>query len=99
MFHPTFAVLVVFEVKSDFIEAFRVRVRQQAEDSLELESDCFQFDVLGDPHSPSVVVLYETYQDRSAFDAHLQTEHFRRFNEETSNWVLRKDVRHLSILS
>jgi len=34
------------------------------------------------------VLLHEIYSDKAAFDAHLQTEHFRVFNSASESWCL-----------
>ena len=59
----------------------------------EKERGCRRFDVLEPAGEPDRVVLYEIYDDRAAFDAHLQSEHFRRFNAE-SNALVAQEVDH-----
>ena len=88
-----FVVIVEFEIKPEFIEAFRERVRRQAGDSLTFEADCHVFDVCLDPENAGKVLLYEVYSDRSAFDAHLATAHFVDFDAEVGSWIIDKTVR------
>ena len=38
------------------------------------------------------VFLYEIYDDRAAFDAHLASPHFRAFDAEVGPWVQDKQV-------
>jgi quinol monooxygenase YgiN len=33
------------------------------------------------------VLLYEVYTDKTAFDAHLASAHFRDFNDAVQEWV------------
>ena len=87
-----FVVLVKFRVADDFIEAFRPLVVAQAANSLEREEACQRFDVAFDPGDPNACLLYELYDDRAAFDAHLETDHFKQFDAEVSAGVLSKDV-------
>ena len=77
-----FVVTVVFEIERDEADAFLVRVRQQAHDSLEKEPGCRRFDVCTDPKHSGRILLYEIYDDAEAFAAHLDTEHFRAFDRE-----------------
>jgi quinol monooxygenase YgiN len=98
MNHPTFAIVVTFQIKPECIELFLTRVQQQASDSLRLEEDCHQFEVLTDEANPAIVVLYETYTDANAFDVHRATSHFADFNETVTPWVASKDVRRLKLL-
>jgi quinol monooxygenase YgiN len=41
------------------------------------------------------VFLYEVYDDRAAFDAHLATAHFKRFDAAVAPMVASKAVRIL----
>ena len=44
-----YVVLVEFTLNPEYAQAFRQRVRQQAQDSLREESECHVFDVCIDP--------------------------------------------------
>ncbi len=86
------AVLVEFTVKEAYAIRFVERVRQQAKDSLTKERDCHQFDVCIDSDDSLHVMLYEIYSDQAAFMAHLESRHFKEFNEETISWIDEKRV-------
>ncbi len=90
-----YVVIVEFTVKADFIAKFHERVRQQARDSLERESECHVFDVCIDPERAERVLLYEVYSDAAAFDAHLATAHFIDFDATVREWVSSKQVTRL----
>lgn len=49
--------------------------------SLQNEPGCRQFDVLTMEDAPEAVVLYEVYDSKAAFDAHLATPHYAVFAE------------------
>ncbi len=51
----------------------------QAANSLANEDACHQFDICVDPDDPAKVMLYEVYDDKTSFDAHLATGHFKDF--------------------
>jgi quinol monooxygenase YgiN len=57
---------------------------------------CQQFEVHVRVHSPPTVVLYEIYNDRAAFEAHLQTPHFFRWRDAGQDSVTdrRISLRH-----
>ena len=46
------------------------------------EPGCRHFDVLVDPDDRTRVMLYEIYDDQSAFEAHQQTPHFKKYMAE-----------------
>ncbi|QDT69368.1 Autoinducer 2-degrading protein LsrG [Planctomycetes bacterium MalM25] len=87
-----YVVLVKFRLAPDFVDAFRPLVLAQAVNSLEREEGCRRFDVAFDPDEPTACLLYELYDDRAAFDTHLKTGHFKRFDADVSAGVLSKDI-------
>jgi len=87
-----YVITVEFAVKSGCEESFIARVKKQAEDSLNLETACRYFDVCLPEDNRSSVFLYEIYDDKTAFEQHLNTQHFLNFAEETADWVESKDV-------
>ena len=91
-------VLVEFTVKPEFFDQFLARVGQQATDSLEKEVDCHRFDVCVDRDSSESVLLYEIYSDQAAFGAHLKTDHFKQFDQETKEWFQDKKVKQLRLV-
>jgi autoinducer 2-degrading protein len=44
------------------------------------------------------VFLYEVYDDRAAFDAHLSAPHFKSFDAATAGMIRSKKVRALTRL-
>lgn len=90
-----FVITVKFVINEKDIEKFKVRMSQQARDSLELEKDCHQFDVCHDPNNKNIVFLYEIYTDKNAFDIHLNSKHYLAFNDEVTSWVKEKIVTQL----
>ena len=87
------AVTVEFRIVPRHVEKFRAAVIAQARNSLHGEKQCRRFDVCFDPAEPTRVFLYEIYDDRAAFDAHMQTPHFADFNAKVTDWVEFKNVR------
>ena len=87
-----FVVVVEFTVRVEFIECFLARVRQQAQDSLELEVNCHVFDINICFKNRNRVFLYEVYTDKTAFDAHLASAHFHDFNIAVQEWVSDKQL-------
>ncbi len=87
-----YIVTVEFVVGAQHVDAFHQAVRQQARNSLTLETDCHQFDVSVDPQDPRRIFLYEVYTDEAAFKAHRETEHFSDFGATVSEWVEKKTL-------
>lgn len=87
-----FCVAVTFEIEPSAFKTFVSRVKQQAEDSLTLEPLCHRFDVLIADDLSARVFLYELYENRDAFDAHLRSPHFLAFDRDVGPSVVEKKV-------
>ena len=88
--------IVDFEINLEQIDAFLPQMRENASASARDEPGCRQFDVCYDPDHPGHVFLYEVYDDRTAFDAHLSTPHFKSFDAATAGMIRSKKVRALT---
>lgn len=87
-----FAITVDFTLQPGSLAAFRKLIDRNAKDSCADEPGCRRFDVLAPENSTDQVFLYEIYDDRAAFDAHLKTPHYDVFNRESASLVLTKKV-------
>lgn len=86
-----YLVTVIFDVAPAHAAHFLPRVQQQAINSLE-EPGCRRFDVWQAPDNAARFFLFEIYDDRDAFDAHLASAHFKAFDAEVADWVEQKAV-------
>lgn len=93
-----FVIIVDFTVKPGAIAAFRALVDANARASCRDEAGCRRFDVLVPAGEDSRVVLYEIYDDRTAFAAHLASPHFAAFNRESAAHVTAKRVSELELV-
>lgn len=87
-----FAITVDFKLKPGAMAAFRALIDRNARDSSRDEPGCQRFDVLLPEGEADRVFLYEIYDDRAAFDAHLNTPHFNSFNRDSHDLVVSKAV-------
>ena len=72
-------VIAEFEVKPDAIGEFTALARRFADECLQSEPGCWQFDVVQLESTPHGVLFYEAYDDASAFGAHCRSTHLARF--------------------
>ena len=93
-----FVVTVNFSVKRNQIEQFKPLMLENARLSLELEPGCKQFDVCFDPSEPWECFLYEVYNDKPAFEMHLQMPHFKLFDAKVAEMLDNKIVKTLSLV-
>ena len=76
-----FVLSVELRIKPENVESFIAKALENAAHSRK-EPGCRQFDVLVDPKDKTKVMLYEIYNDESAFEAHQQTPHFKKYLAE-----------------
>jgi autoinducer 2-degrading protein len=89
-------VLVVdFVLRAEHAKDFHVAISANAKASLTREPGCRQFDVCIDAADPARFFLYEVYDDETAVQAHLASNHFAEMSHLTADWVEHKSVRRL----
>ena len=72
-------VIAEFEVKPEALGDFSSLARRFAEECLQNECGCRQFEVVQLETTPRSVLFYETYDDAAAFEAHCGSAHLVRF--------------------
>jgi (4S)-4-hydroxy-5-phosphonooxypentane-2,3-dione isomerase len=91
-------VTVDFRIKPRFVEAFRAEMLANARASRAYEPGCHCFDVAFSDPDPTLVFLYELYDDAASFAAHQQTDHFKSFDKVTAGWIDRKAARLFTLV-
>ena len=76
-----FTLIVNLEIKPDQVEQFMNKALENAAASRTTEPGCRQFDVLVDPDDPTKIAFYEVYDNKQAFESHLETAHFKKYFE------------------
>jgi quinol monooxygenase YgiN len=72
-------VIAEFEVKAESLDDFIALARRFAQECLDSEPGCRQFDVVQVESTPRAVLFYEAYDDAAAFEAHCGSAHLSRF--------------------
>jgi (4S)-4-hydroxy-5-phosphonooxypentane-2,3-dione isomerase len=82
-----FVVIVDFRLRRGLRESFRALIDANARSSIDEEPGCRRFDVIEPAGDPDRILLYEIYDSRAAFDAHLATPHFLAFDRDGSAMI------------
>lgn len=93
-----YVIAVDFEIEQARLDEFLPLMKANAAASVRDEPGCHHFDVCQDPESPHHIFLYEVYDDRAAFEAHLSSAHFKAFDAATAEMLVAKKVRALTRL-
>ena len=78
---PGFALLVHLKTKPENTDTFMEMALENAAAARSTEPGCRQFDVMVDPEDPTRIAFYEVYENKTAFEAHLETAHFKKYFE------------------
>jgi quinol monooxygenase YgiN len=91
-----YVIIAELTVPAELLDEFVAHSLDDGRDSVANEPGCRQFDVHVPADGSPSVVLYEVYDDRAAFEAHLTTPHFARWRDATQGWISERRVRHLT---
>ena len=94
-----YVITVEFTIHPEHLAAFMRLMLENARISRETEAGCRRFDVCRDPAQRERVFLYELYDDRAAFDAHLAAAHFKMFDGAVKTMVAGKSVHAYELVS
>lgn len=86
-----FAVAVRFVLHAGQSAGFEPLIRQQAAQSL-AEPGCLVFEIWHDTSSADEIFLWEVYESPEAFETHLKSDHFQRFDASVEGFVRTKSV-------
>jgi len=76
-----FTLIVNLKIKLGQVDQFMKMALENAAASRTTEPGCRQFDVLADPEDPTKIAFYEVYDNKQAFESHLETAHFKKYFE------------------
>lgn len=93
-----YAITVDFRLKPGAGPAFRALIDDNARSSCRDEPGCRRFDVLEPKGEADRILLYEIYDDRAAFDAHVKTPHFAVFDKASAPLVIEKRVAEFAVV-
>ena len=77
----SFVLQVTIRIKPENVERWMKMALENAREARK-EPGCRQFEVLVDPKDKTKIMLFEIYNDESAFEAHQQTPHFKKYLAE-----------------
>jgi quinol monooxygenase YgiN len=74
------------------LEAFAAATREVGQASVKLEVGCIALYAIADKDNPVFVRVFEIYLDPAAYQAHLQTPHFKKFRDSTNSMVIARKL-------
>ena len=87
-----YVITVEFDIDPTQCAAFMKLMTENAAASLRDEAGCRHFDVCRPREVANRVFLYEVYDDEAAFQAHLQSAHFKSFAAATKDMITARRI-------
>jgi (4S)-4-hydroxy-5-phosphonooxypentane-2,3-dione isomerase len=87
-----YVITVEFDIVPGQFDAVMRLTIENAEASRRDEPGCRRFDVCRPHDSENRIFLYEIYDDEAAFQAHLQTSHFKSFAGATRDLIAARKI-------
>ena len=75
------------EIEPAQVEAFATAAREVGQVSVRSEDGCLVLYAVAEKDNPGRVRVFEVYRDPAAYQAHLQTPHFKKFRATTDGMV------------
>ena len=76
-----YVVTVDFGTAPENFDRFKAIMNENAKASVAEETGCREFNVFEDPKVPNHLFLFEVYDDEAAFQQHVNSPHFKHFDE------------------
>jgi quinol monooxygenase YgiN len=83
----TYMRIAKITVDSTMLDAYKVALKEQMQSALKLEKGVLAYSALQDKNNPSKITIFETYASVEAYQAHIQTEHFKKYKATVVDMV------------
>jgi quinol monooxygenase YgiN len=75
------------EIDPAQLEAYKAAVKLEIESSVLIEPGVLALYAVSNKDNPTHVIVFEIYADRDAYEAHLETPHFKQYKATTQDMV------------
>lgn len=74
-------------VDADQLKSYNAFLKEEIEMSLRLEPEVLSLYAMAEKNDPTRITIVEIYADEADYKSHIQTPHFRKYKEGTSDMV------------
>jgi quinol monooxygenase YgiN len=79
--------LAELEIYPDQLEAYKAALKEEISTSIRVEPGVLTLYAVSVKDHPEQIRLFETYRNAAAYQAHLQSPHFKKYKEQTKQMV------------
>ena len=84
---PTYMRIANITVDSTRLEEYKAALKEQMQAALRLEKGVLAYSAVQDKKHPARITIFETYASTEAYQAHIQTAHFKKYKAAVANMV------------
>jgi quinol monooxygenase YgiN len=85
--HERLVRIAELEIEPAHLDAYKIALREEIEASIRVEPGVLTLYAVSIKDHPTQIRLFEVYASTAAYQAHLQSEHFKRYKSETADMV------------
>ena len=74
-------------VDSTKLDEYKAALKEQMQSALRIEKGVLAYSAVEDKKNPSKITILETYASTEAYQAHIQTEHFKKYKAAVVDMV------------
>jgi autoinducer 2-degrading protein len=93
---PLYINAVAIDVAPGQIENYLAAIKEVGAATIKTESGCSEFDITVSQKDPNHVFVFEVYENAAAFDAHLKSDHYKKYAATAKDIVAKREVHPLS---
>jgi autoinducer 2-degrading protein len=93
---PLYVNAVDIDVVPGKIENYLAAIKEVGAASIKSESGCSEFDITVSQKDPNHLFIFEVYENAAAFDAHLKSDHYKKYAATAKDVVAKREVHPLS---
>ena len=91
--------LAKIEVDPAQLEQYNAALKEQMTTAIKVEPGVLTYYAVADKADPSHITILEIYADTSAYQAHIQTAHFKKYKATVQNMVNKLELEDVNLIA
>lgn len=80
------------------LDAYNAALKEQMSTAVRVEPGVLTYYAVADKENPSHITILEIYADMTAYQAHIQTEHFKKYKATVQNMVKSLELEDVNLI-
>ena len=93
---PLYINAVNIDVVPGQIENYLAAIKEVGAAAIKTEPGCSEFNITVSQKDPNHLFIFEVYDNAAAFDAHLKSDHYKKYAAAAKDIVAKREVHPLS---